>query len=189
MKTSALTIRTYLILTATLLLVVLGGLNLRDRIQTQPNPDDGVTWVNGRRGITASYVRPGSPASIAEIRKGYVLRAIVSPATPGDGVFWEDTNDGIRAKQVVPGGPGAEAGIVEGQILLGISRSSNGVADPGFDAVKKATEVGFYLDRAGLGEQLTYKMIDPGDRTPFAVDVKTASTYRPIFEPSDVPRL
>ena len=189
MKTSALTIRTYLILTATVLLVVLGGLNLRDRIQYQPNPDDGVTWVNGRRGITASYIRPGSPASIAEIRKGYVLRAVVSSALPGDGVFWEDTENGVRARMVVPGSPGAAAGINEGQILLGIARNSDSNVDPGFDAIKKASEVGFYLDRAGLGEQLTYRMVDVGDRTPFNVDVKTTATYRPIFEPSDVPRL
>src|SRR5262245_16808191 len=146
MKTSVLTIRTYLILTATLMLVVLGGLNLRDRIQTKPNPDDGVTWVNGRRGITASYVRPGSPASIAEIRKTYVLRALVSPTLPGDGVFWEDTDNGVRARFVVPDGPGAAAGIIQGQILLGIARNTDSKVDPGFDAVKKANEVGFYLD-------------------------------------------
>src|SRR5260221_10189750 len=100
MKTSALTIRTYLVLTATFLLAVLGGLNLRDRIQPLTNPDDGVIWVPGRRGVTASYVRPGSPASKGGILKGYVLRAMVSPNVPGDGVFWEDTDKGVRARQV-----------------------------------------------------------------------------------------
>ena len=178
-----------MVLAVTFLLVVLGALNLRDRVQPHLYPDDGVVWVNGRRGVTASTVHPGSPAYKVGIVHGHVLRAVMSSSIAGDGVFWEDTPQGVRAKEVIPNSPAAKAGIEQGQILIGISRNLPGNrGDKGFDKINNSKEVGFYLDRAGIDQPLTYMMQEADNSSRFTVDLKTAATYRPVSDPSDVTR-
>jgi hypothetical protein len=61
------------ILAITVLLVVLGILNLRDRLATPSVADDGVEWINTANGVQAKSVR--SDAQIA-VKKGDYLRAI-----------------------------------------------------------------------------------------------------------------
>ena len=61
------------ILVITILLVVLGILNLRDRLATPSVADDGVEWVNTANGVQAKSVR--TDAHIA-VKKGDYLRAI-----------------------------------------------------------------------------------------------------------------
>jgi two-component system, NtrC family, sensor kinase len=61
------------VLTITVLLVVLGILNLRDRLATPAVADDGIEWVNTANGIQAKSVR--SDAHIA-VKKGDYLRYI-----------------------------------------------------------------------------------------------------------------
>jgi two-component system, NtrC family, sensor kinase len=61
------------ILVITILLVILGILNLRDRLATPSVADDGVEWVNTANGVQAKSVR--SDAQIA-VKKGDYLRAI-----------------------------------------------------------------------------------------------------------------
>jgi two-component system, NtrC family, sensor kinase len=61
------------ILAITVLLVVLGILNLRDRLATPSVADDGVEWIDTANGVQAKSVR--SDAQIA-VKKGDYLRAI-----------------------------------------------------------------------------------------------------------------
>ncbi|HYP27593.1 MAG TPA: ATP-binding protein [Blastocatellia bacterium] len=49
------------VLAITSVLVVIGILNLRDRLSARPIPDDGVEWVDTADGVQAKSVRPDSP--------------------------------------------------------------------------------------------------------------------------------
>ncbi len=61
------------VLAITVLLVILGILNLRDRLATPSVADDGVEWVNTANGVQAKSVR--SDAQIA-VKKGDYVRAV-----------------------------------------------------------------------------------------------------------------
>lgn len=60
----------------TILLAVLGLLNLHERVNKMPLPDDGVAWVDAKDGVKADTVRISSPADKAGIAKGDILRAV-----------------------------------------------------------------------------------------------------------------
>ena len=63
------------VLAIAVVLVVIGVLNLRDRLSTPPIPDDGIEWADTEKGVRARSVRPDSPLAFT-IRKGDHLRAI-----------------------------------------------------------------------------------------------------------------
>jgi len=63
------------VLAVTALLVVIGFLNLRDRLKDPPIPTDGVQWADTENGVQARWVSPDSPLSPA-VKKGDYLRAI-----------------------------------------------------------------------------------------------------------------
>jgi hypothetical protein len=56
-------------------LVVIGVLNLRDRLSQRPIPDDGVYWVDTNEGIQARSINPDSPLAF-RIKKGDLVRYI-----------------------------------------------------------------------------------------------------------------
>jgi len=75
--TTRVTTRTVLLLFIAFLAMAGGGFNLRDRLTQKPVPTDGVVWRdNGKLGVVAEAVEPGSPASLADIRRGDVLIGI-----------------------------------------------------------------------------------------------------------------
>jgi len=57
------------------LFVVIGVLNLRDRLSAPAIPDDGVEWVNGDNGLQARSISPDSPLRFT-IKKGDYLKAV-----------------------------------------------------------------------------------------------------------------
>jgi hypothetical protein len=61
-------------LAITIGLVVLGILNLRDRLSLPPVPDDGIEWVDTSDGVQAKSVSPDSPLAYA-VKKGDYVRA------------------------------------------------------------------------------------------------------------------
>ena len=62
------------VLAITVGLVVIGVLNLRDRLSLPPVPDDGVEWVDTSNGVQAKSVHPDSPLAYA-VRKGDYVKA------------------------------------------------------------------------------------------------------------------
>ena len=57
------------VLAITVLLVILGVLNLRDRLATPSVADDGVEWVNTANGIQAKSVRPDTHIAVKKKKK------------------------------------------------------------------------------------------------------------------------
>lgn len=74
MRESMSTIKLVAILAVTVALVVIGVLNLRDRLSLPPVADDGIEWVDTAAGVQAKSVRPDSPLAYA-VRKGDYVRA------------------------------------------------------------------------------------------------------------------
>ena len=86
MKGSVLTGRTWVLLSATALLIAAGVLNFYQRWHQQSPPTDGVTWVDSAEGVVARSVEPGSAAARARIIPGDRLIAISptgQPCEPG----------------------------------------------------------------------------------------------------------
>lgn len=63
------------VLAITVLLVVLGFLNLRDRLKASPVASDGVQWVDTENGVQARFISPDSPLS-PTVKQGDYVRAI-----------------------------------------------------------------------------------------------------------------
>ena len=58
------------------ILVVIGVLNLRDRLSAPPIPTDGVSWVDTDQGVKAKDVSPNSPLALVALNKGDYLRYV-----------------------------------------------------------------------------------------------------------------
>src|SRR5215831_6085513 len=58
------------------ILVVMGVLNLRDRLSAPAVPTDGVYWVDTSQGLQAKNISPDSPLSLVALNKGDYLRYI-----------------------------------------------------------------------------------------------------------------
>jgi two-component system NtrC family sensor kinase len=76
MKIHGSALKSFFVVALTIGAVVFAALNLRERMQLPPVPDDGVVWVNDEAGVTALEVRPESPAANTGIQPGHVLRFI-----------------------------------------------------------------------------------------------------------------
>lgn len=63
-----------LVLLLTIGIIILGLVNINERINQPPLPDDGVVWVDTNDGIKADLVRTGSSADRAGIIRGDLLR-------------------------------------------------------------------------------------------------------------------
>src|SRR2546423_3323415 len=96
MKGSIMTGRTWLLLSAALLLIAAGALNLTQRLRrNQSPPTDGVTWIDSAQGVVAKAIAPESAAARARMTPGDHLIA-VSP----DGQRCEDITRGPRCEPV-----------------------------------------------------------------------------------------
>ncbi len=81
--TTRVTTRAMLLLFVALLALTGGAFNLRDRINQKPVPTDGVQWRDDEKlGVIADQVKPGSPASLADIRQGDILLGISTTGEP-----------------------------------------------------------------------------------------------------------
>ena len=88
--------RTWLLLSAALLLIAAGVLNFMQRTRrNQSPPTDGVTWIDSAQGVIAKAIAPGSAAARARMTPGDHLIA-VSP----DGQRCEDITRGPRCEPV-----------------------------------------------------------------------------------------
>src|SRR6202171_3466151 len=76
MKGSVLTGKTWLLLIAAALLIAAGAVNFSQRLNHQPPPWDGVTWVDTSQGVIAKTVEPGSAAARSQVIPGDHLIAI-----------------------------------------------------------------------------------------------------------------
>src|SRR5690348_16989 len=76
----------------TLAAVVFAALNLQQRYRFVP-PSDGATWTDTAHGVVAKSIVAGSPADIAEIKKGDHVLAVqgtpVRRATDVSRVLWQ----------------------------------------------------------------------------------------------------
>jgi two-component system, NtrC family, sensor kinase len=71
------TTRAMLLLFVALLALTGSVFNLRDRFNQKPVPTDGVQWRDDEKlGVIADQVEPGSPAALADIRRGDILLGI-----------------------------------------------------------------------------------------------------------------
>lgn len=75
---------------------------------------------------------------------------------PTDGVLWVQKADGVFAENVLPGLAGSRAGISRGDRLLDISLDGRTLEE-----VISSTDVAMYLDAAGVGGTLTYRIQKP----------------------------
>jgi PAS domain S-box-containing protein len=76
MKITSTALKAIFVVILTIGAVVFAGVNLRERLRPQLIPDDGVTWVEGKAGVTALQVRDESPAANTGIQPGHVLRYV-----------------------------------------------------------------------------------------------------------------
>src|SRR5712692_12004732 len=74
MKEPMSTTKLVAILAITVALVVIGILNLRDRLSVPSVADDGIEWVDTADGVQAKSVSPDSPLAYA-VRKGDYVKA------------------------------------------------------------------------------------------------------------------
>src|SRR5687767_11442476 len=73
---------------------------------------------------------------------------------PTDGVTWVQRNDGrVYAEKVVPGFAASRAGVSPGDSLLWVSLDGEN-----FDEITSPAYVRMYLESAGVGGNLTYKI-------------------------------
>src|SRR5437016_4697092 len=74
MKGITSTIKLVAVLAITIALVVIGILNLRDRLSIPAVADDGIEWVDTADGVQAKSVSPDSPLAHA-VKKGDYIKA------------------------------------------------------------------------------------------------------------------
>jgi PAS domain S-box-containing protein len=75
---------------------------------------------------------------------------------PTDGILWVQKTNGIFAETVIPGLSGSRAGISQGDRLYAISLDGKS-----YDEVISIADVPMYLDSAGIGGSLTYRIEKP----------------------------
>jgi len=126
--------RVFLALLPCAILLILGGLNIYQKIVWE-EPTDGVVWGQGPNGITAVKVETNGVAYLSGLKKGDVLYKI------NDGLI-KTKIDVVKALWV-----NGSAGT---KVILEISREGQ-LMHPNFYLGKKKTELGyFYLALIGL---------------------------------------
>ncbi|HEY0320818.1 MAG TPA: ATP-binding protein [Pyrinomonadaceae bacterium] len=86
------------------------------------------------------------------------LQRLKHKSPPTDGVLWTQTKDGVVAETVNPDSAAGRAQILPGDILLGISED-----EYTFDQVTEPWQVPVYLEDAGVGGHLVYRIYRPSN--------------------------
>jgi two-component system NtrC family sensor kinase len=84
------------------------------------------------------------------------LQRLKHKSPPSDGVVWTQTKDGIMAETVQPESSAGRAQILPGDLLLGIS-----LDEYNFEQVTETWQIPVYLEEAGVGGHLVYKIYRP----------------------------
>ncbi|MBD0369312.1 MAG: PAS domain S-box protein [Pyrinomonadaceae bacterium] len=84
------------------------------------------------------------------------LQRLKHKSPPTDGVLWSQTNSGVAAESVQPDSPAGRAGILPGDILVGVSED-----EKQFDEVTETWQVPVFLEEAGVGGHLVYRIYRP----------------------------
>jgi len=164
MKVLMSTTKLIAVLAITVGLVVIGVLNLRDRLSLPPVPDDGVEWVDTANGVQAKSVHPDSPLAYA-VRKGDYVKAFFYVGTHDEAsktkpaprqLNYEDVNkreDLSRYLQNQGVGNNARYAILHDDPVL---KSIYGIEQPVYDVDFRVTardqnlDIGLYLAFIGL---------------------------------------
>ncbi|HEV7843565.1 MAG TPA: hypothetical protein VGO69_07690, partial [Pyrinomonadaceae bacterium] len=86
------------------------------------------------------------------------LQRLKHKSPPTDGVIWTQTKDGVVAETVNPDSAAGRAQILPGDVLLGISED-----EYTFDQVTEPWQVPVYLEEAGVGGHLVYRIYRPSN--------------------------
>jgi two-component system, NtrC family, sensor kinase len=104
------------------------------------------------------------------------LQRLKHKSPPTDGILWTQTRDGIIAETVEPGSAGHRAQILPGDVLLGISKD-----EYHFDQVTETWQIPVYLEEAGVGGRLVYRIYRPS----FPEETRTYDAD--LYDLQDVP--
>lgn len=141
-------IKLIVVLAITSTLVVIGVLNLKDRLNSAPIPDDGIEWVDTENGVQAHGVSPDSPIANA-VRKGDFVRFI----------FYKGKYERVDQAQTLERyldqlGVGADARYTiehEDSLLQGIYGIEQPLYDRDFKVVSRPQNLGRGLYLAFIG--------------------------------------
>jgi two-component system NtrC family sensor kinase len=86
------------------------------------------------------------------------LQRLKHKSPPTDGVYWVQTKDGVMAQTVQPDSAAGRAQILPGDILIGVSQD-----EYNFDEITEPWRVQVYLEEAGVGGHLVYKIFRPSN--------------------------
>ncbi|MBI3651502.1 MAG: PAS domain S-box protein [Acidobacteria bacterium] len=136
----------FAVLAITIGLVVLGVLNLRDRLASPAVADDGVEWVNTAKGLRAKAVRPDVHIAV---RKGDFLRAVYYK-----GKYEEVDNPETVSRYLQEQGVGNDARYVierKNHVLQSIYRLDEPLYDVDFKVTTMPQNLGRGLYLAFIG--------------------------------------
>jgi PAS domain S-box-containing protein len=164
MREPASTTKLIVILAITVALLVLGILNLRDRLSLPAVADDGIEWVDTPNGVQAKSVRPDSPLASA-VKKGDFVRAFFyigkyddaggSKVTPRSLEYEEVTRAETLSRYLENQGVGNNARYAilhHDAVLKGIFGIERPIYDVDFKVVARDQDLerGLYLAFVGL---------------------------------------
>lgn len=86
------------------------------------------------------------------------LQRLKHKSPPTDGVLWTLTSEGVVAETVDPLSAAGRAQILPGDVLLGVS-----LDEFNFDQVTEPWQVPVYLEEAGVGGHLVYRIYRPSN--------------------------
>ncbi|MCP9493976.1 MAG: ATP-binding protein [Pyrinomonadaceae bacterium MAG19_C2-C3] len=163
-----LTTRTWMLLIVAVLLLAAGVLNLTQRIQSKPQPSDGVEWRQaGARRVVAHTVAPASVAARAGIAAGDRLVAVSLTDAPGS---YEQIADALDVLKYIEdaGAGGTLHYLIERPTNMEASRFN--YADLyGLDALPSTLPRDVYLHLIGLVYLFVgfYVLFKQGGRAPY----------------------
>lgn len=154
MKELSSTTKLVAVLAITIALVVIGILNLRDRLSLPPVADDGIEWSDTADGVQAKSVSPDSPLAYT-VKKGDYVRAFFyvgrydppfSKAGPGS-LDYEEVNRAETLSRYLESqgvGNNARYAIVHSDPVL---KDIYGIKHPVYDVDFKVTSSDQHLER------------------------------------------
>ena len=180
MKGPILTVKTWLLLLAALLLIAAGTLNFRQLQQGKAPPTDGVQWTQGAFGVTAHEVAPQSPAARGGLQPGDHLIAI---STDSEKTF-EEIDQAAKVQMYL------EAAGAGGNLVYLYERPANPAATRYYYADVYGLETHSVWTRQDRTLSLIglvwlfiglYVLLKQGTRTPFVAHFTTMALAAFVF--------